>query len=253
VAANAAAGPNYRTTPRGRTGVRIKEATVKLRFIPRLLAISLMLAFVATGLNRYSAGAAERIEWTDTVSIENALVQSCYGFNITGSYTANRAFQLVEDYTGRLAYERQDVTFAGALGNTTSGKSYAYDGAFTRVGNPVQNKVMVSNLSLRFEVGTPGEFTVSLDRVDFDLSDNPHMIVKTLLLDVLQMDLCQLFASPPAPDLVPSFDDRMVKDQSVIDNTESSALNPPPNYLSGDSTVTCDPRKGYPQDCAVLP
>jgi hypothetical protein len=229
-----------------------------LRFIPRLLVVSLMLAFAVTGLNRDSAGAAERIEWTDTVSKENALVQSCYYFNITGSYTADRAFQLIEGYSGRSVYERQDVTFAGSLGNATTGKSYAYNGSFTRVGNPLQNAYKFSALRLRFEVGTPGEFNVSLPRVDSDLGDDPQLIVKAILQDVLEMNLCQVFSGSSAlpasePQLVPSFDDRMGKDQSVIDNTESSALNPPPNYQSGDSTVTCETRKGYPQDCAVLP
>jgi hypothetical protein len=182
------------------------------RFIPRLLVLSLMLAFVFSAAIQFRASASDHTRWNDTVSVEDALVQSCYGFNVTGSYTADRSFEVVENFNGSPFYERQDVTFAGALGNATTGKSYAYDGAFTRIGNPELDKVKVSNLSLRFEVDTPGEFTYTLDRVDFNLSDNPELIVKTIVLDALQMDLCQLFAGstigngPIIPSYHPSAD-----------------------------------------------
>jgi hypothetical protein len=170
------------------------------------------------------------------VSVEDGLVQACAGFNVTGSYTADRAFEVVENFNGSPFYERQDVTFAGALGNATSGKSYAYDGAFTRIGNPELDKVKVSNLSLRFEVDTPGEFTVSLNRVDFDLSDNPQLIVKTILLNVLQMDVCQLFGGstigngPIVPSSHPSADtiaETSALPQWANDYTEHPALPAP--------------------------
>jgi hypothetical protein len=228
------------------------------RFIPRLFVLSLLFAFVFGGAIHDRAAAADHTRWTNTVDVEDALVQACAGFKVTGSYTLDTAYLDVVDYYGYAVSQRRDVTFTGALGNAATGKSYAYDGHFTRIRSLYQSKVTITNLSLRFEVDTPGEFTVSLKRVDFDLGDDPHAVVKAIVPNVLQMDLCQLFSGSsalpaPEPQLVPSFDDRMGKDQSVIDDTESSALNPPPNYQSGDSTVTCDPRKGYPQDCAVLP
>jgi hypothetical protein len=252
---------------RGRRNVRIEEASMHTRFIPRLLVLSLMLAFVFSTALQSRASASDHTRWNDTVSVEDALVQSCYGFNVTGSYTADRAFEVVENYDGSQFYERRNVTFAGALGNATSGKSYAYDGQFTRIASPGLGKVKISNLSLRFEVDTPGEFTYSLDQVDFNLSDNPQLIVKTIVQHALQMDVCQLFggstigygpiipSSHPSADInaedtalpqavnvhtensaleqsVAPYDERSVSNPSIVVPSESSVLIPPTYYGS---------------------
>jgi hypothetical protein len=155
--------------------------------------LSLMLAFALSTAIQFRASASDHTRWNDTVSVEDAMVQACAGFTVTGSYTADRAIQVVENYDGSQFYERRDVTFTGALGNATSGKSYAYDGQYTRIASPALGKAVVSNLSLRFEVDTPGEFSVSLKHVEFDLADDPHAVVKAIVPNVLQMDLCQLF------------------------------------------------------------
>jgi hypothetical protein len=203
------------------------------RFIPRLLVLSLMLTLVFAQAIHFKAAASDQTRWTDSLNVEDALVQACYGFNVTGSYTADRATQVVENYDGSLFYERRDVTFTGALGNAASGKSYAYDGQFTRISSPGLEKPAVSNLSLRFEVDTPGEFSVSLKRVEFDLSDDPHAVVKAIVPNVLHMDLCQLFgdstigygpitpSSHPSADMSDGF---LALPQWTDDDTEQPAL-----------------------------
>jgi hypothetical protein len=206
------------------------------RFIPRLLVLSLLLAFVFSAAIQFRASASDHTRWTDTVSVEDALVQACSGFNVTGSYTADRATQVVENYDGSLFYERRNVTFTGALGNATSGKSYAYNGQYTRISSPGLEKPAVSNLSLRFEVDTPGEFSVSLKRVEFDLADDPHAVVKAIVPNVLQMDLCELFGGskigygPIAPSSHPSADmsdGYLALPQWADDYVEHPALSAP--------------------------
>jgi hypothetical protein len=182
------------------------------RFIPRFLVLSLMLAFVFSTAIQFRASASDHTRWTDTVSVEDALVQACSGFNVTGSYTADRATQVVENYDGSLFYERRNVTFTGALGNATSGKSYAYDGQFTRMSSPNLGKVYVANLALRFEAGTPDEFTVAYEHLDVDWGTDPHRVIRAILPTMLQMDLCELFGGstigygPIAPSSHPSAD-----------------------------------------------
>jgi hypothetical protein len=168
--------------------VRPEEASMRTLALSRLLAAGFTFALIATGVLSVPAAAADYTRWTDTVEVEDALVQACYGFNVTGSYTADRSFHVVENFDGSRFYERQDVTFAGVLGNAVIGKAYAYDGQFTRISKPNLGKVSVSNLSLRFEVDTPGEFSISLKRVEFDLGDDPHAIIKAIV-----PDLCHLF------------------------------------------------------------
>jgi hypothetical protein len=203
------------------------------RFIPRLLVLSLMLTLVFANAIHFKAAASDRTQWTDSVNVEDALVQACSDFDVTGSYTADRTNQVVENYDGSTFYERRDVTFTGALGNATSGKSYAYNGQYTRISSPNLGKVAVSNLALRFEVDTPGEFSVSLKRVEFDLSDDPHAVVKAIVPNVLQMDLCQLFggstigAGPIVPSSHPSADmsdGYLALPQWTDDDTEHPAL-----------------------------
>jgi hypothetical protein len=232
--ANLAPQPRYgnREWKRGRKNVRIEEASMHTRFVPRLLVLGLMLTLVLTV--HFRTFAAEQTTWTDTESVENGLVQACTGFNVTGSYTADRAHQIVENYYDNQVFERQNVTFTGTLGNAAAGKFYAYDGGYTRTANMRQgSEVIISNLSLQFEVDTPNAFTVSVPYVDFDLADNPQAVIKPLVPNVLRMDVCQLFGGstigygPIIPSSHPSADinaENTALPRAVNVHTENSAL-----------------------------
>jgi hypothetical protein len=158
--------------------------------ILRFLLAGLTIALVAGAMIRPAA--AERINWTDTSSQEAQLVQGCDGFGITTSYTVKRVHNIVEEYTRENVFERQQVEFSGALGNSETGLSYAYDGHYTTVADYDKGSFAISNLQLRFEVGTPGQFTVELKKVDFKLIDSPPAVVQAIVPNVLQRDLCYL-------------------------------------------------------------
>jgi hypothetical protein len=162
------------------------------RFIPRLLALGLMLTLVLGGGISYRAAAAERINWTETKSEENVLVQSCGLYNITSSYTVDIARHLITDNEGDEVSEQTSVDFVGSLGNAASGKSYQYDGHFTRWSNYIRSQVTITDFELRFEVGTPGEFSIAMDRVEMDLLADPAEVIKTFVPNALQMELCYL-------------------------------------------------------------
>ncbi len=165
--------------------------------ILRFLVASLTIALIAGAMIR-TASAAERITWTDTSSPEAQVVQGCSGFDVTTSYTVNRVHNLVEEYTHEAVFERQQVDFSGAMGNSETGLSYAYDGHYTTVADYDKGSFAISNLQLRFEVGTPGQFAVELKKVDFKLIDSPPAIVQAIVPNVLQRDLCGLFAARAA-------------------------------------------------------
>src|SRR5215211_4112386 len=135
------------------------------RFIPRLLALGLMLGLVFSNAILFRASAAERIDWTESSSQENVLVQGCGLYDITSSYTVDIAHHLIADNEGDEVSEQLNVDFVGSLGNAASGKSYQYDGHFTRWSNYIQSQATITDLELRFEVGTPGQFTVAIDRI----------------------------------------------------------------------------------------
>jgi hypothetical protein len=61
-----------------------------------------------------------------------------------------------------------------------------------------QGAAAISDLLLRFEVGTPDMVTVSFARVDFTLVDSPPAVIQTIVPKVLHMDLCNLLGSSPA-------------------------------------------------------
>jgi hypothetical protein len=203
--------------------------------------LSLMLTLALSGANQYSAGAKSGqvdiwgegslhyFDWTETNSQEDTLVQTCDGFDITSSYTVNAAHRLTTDKSGDEVLERMNVDFAGAIANSLTGKSYAYDGAFTRWSDYVRNKVTINDLELRFEVGTSGEFTVAVDRIEMDLVADPNEVIKAFVPNVLQMELCYLLSDAP--------------DQSVS--------MPPRYYADIDEPDTCADRTrpGVPLPC----
>jgi hypothetical protein len=230
------------------------------RFIPRLLMVSLMLT-LALAIH-FRASAAERIDWTETSTQENVLVQDCGGYDITSNYTADIAHHLIADNTGDEVSEQLNVDFVGSLGNAETGKSYQYDGHFTRWSNYIQGQVTITDLELRFEVGTPGRFSIALDRVEMDLLADPTDVVKKLVPHALQMELCYVLASPggaeesqvasyqerlhSAPESqvasyeerlragweaqIASYEERMASSASVDVPSESSVLIPPAFY-----------------------
>jgi hypothetical protein len=176
------------------------------RFIPRLLVVSLLLAFIFAGAHQFSADAksgepeqwGEGLlylnDWSETNSQENVLVQTCNGFDITSSYTANIAHHLTTDHSGNKVTERTNFDFAGAIGSSVSGKSYAYDGEFMRWADYDRNRVTINDLVLRFEVGTPGEFTIAVNRIEMDQVSDPADVIKAFVPNALQMELCYLLA-----------------------------------------------------------
>jgi hypothetical protein len=171
------------------------------RNIPRLLLVGFMFALIAAGTVQNRAAArdtVDTVEPTNTFSYENVLVQTCGGFDITTSFTVNRAYDVVDYYYGHAVIERRQVSFTGAIGNAATGKSYAYDGHYTRTADFFQGTKTFTDFLLRFEVGTPGEFSLSLARADFDLVDNPPEVVQAIVPSVLNMDLCYLLGGSTA-------------------------------------------------------
>jgi hypothetical protein len=168
-----------------------------MQALRRLVIAGFILSLIATGILSAPAAAQHTTDWSETSSGENVLVQSCSGFSVISSYTADREDHVVKDYTGQSVYERRDVTFSGTLANTSTDKAYLYDGHFTRTANWDQGGVLISNLLVRFEVGTPGEFSFSLGNADFDMVDSPPAVVQSIVPHVLHMDLCYLFGDYP--------------------------------------------------------
>jgi hypothetical protein len=166
------------------------------RSIFRLLFVSLTLVLIASGLLTAPASrAAGAREWSDSWSREDVPVQACGDFTITSSYTTVRAYHVVADHTGATVFERQQVSFTGSLGNATTGKSFAYDGHYSRMADYDQGSASVSDLLVRFEVDTPDMVTVSLARVKFDLVDSPPAVIQAIVPTALHVDLCTLLGN----------------------------------------------------------
>jgi hypothetical protein len=166
------------------------------RSILRRLFVSLILVLIATGPMTASAVAADgTLDWSDHVSREDVPVQACGGFAITTNYLTNRTYHVVTDHTGATVFERQQVSFSGAIGNATTGRSYAYDGHYARMADYDQGTAAISDLLLRFEVGTPDMVTVSFARVDFTLVDSPPAVIQTIVPNASRTELCSLLGA----------------------------------------------------------
>jgi hypothetical protein len=228
--------------------------------LPRLLLVGFMFALIAAGTVQYRAAAKDTAGPSYTISYEDVLVQACGGFDITTSYTVDRDIHVLDYYYGHTVNERRQVSFSGAIGNSATGKSFAYDGHYTRTANFDQGTKTFTDLLLRFEVGTPGEFSLSLARADFDLVDNPPAVVQAIVPSVLQMDLCYLLGgstastyqgptnisiSEPLLNLAPV--------QPANEPYDTSSI--PPEYRervsnsSESDTCTIRPRMGLPYGC----
>jgi hypothetical protein len=173
--------------------------------ISRLLLAGLIFALI-TGVMIRPAGAQNATTWTSQESKEGIFVQACDRFDLTTNYAVARTFHLTKNYADGRTYERSTVTFAGTIdnrdasflgmfGSAQPGKSYTYDGHFTRTVDSNQRSDVISDLVLRFEVGTPGMFTVSIPEVGFKIGDSPTSVIQAIVPYTLQMDLCGLFGS----------------------------------------------------------
>jgi hypothetical protein len=173
--------------------------------ILRILIAGLTMALI-TGVMIRPAGAQNATTWTSQESQEGIFVQACDGFDLTTNYSVTRTFQMMKNYADGRTYERSTVTFAGAIGSrdvslfglfgsAQAGKSFAYDGHFTRTVDYDEGIDAITDLLLHFEVGTPGMFTVSIPEVGFKLAASPTSVIQTIVPNTLQMDLCGLFGS----------------------------------------------------------
>jgi hypothetical protein len=220
------------------------EAPMNMYIASRLFVPVLAFILVVSGVLAGPASASAQLEersWSESESQENVLVQACDGFDLTSSYTVNRDHHRFIDVSDDLNVEWMGVDFSGAIANAKTDKSYAYDGKFTRWADYQNDTVAITNLNLRFEVGTSGEFTVAADRIEMNLVADPAEVVEKFVPNALQMELCYLLDDASAGQAPQS--------DTAPDYSESSALNPPANYQSGDDAGSCEPRRGYPQDC----
>jgi hypothetical protein len=199
-------------------------------FAPRLLIPVFALVLIVAGALSAPASARTQLDelsWSETESQENVLVQTCDGFDLTTSYTVNRDYHRFIDVPNNLNVEWVGVDFAGAIGNSVTGKSYAYDGKLMRWSDYDKNETAITNLTLRFEVGTPGQFLVAIDRIELDLETDPSAVIKAFVPNALQMELCYLLADTSL--------DSAQQANSTAGFGESSVLIPPAHYLPGDT------------------
>jgi hypothetical protein len=180
--------------------------------LPRVLVVVLTLVLVTTGLATARAAAAETVDWSDMESRENVLVQDCHGssvvsgfsptlafgfdFEIISSYTADRDFSLITDYTGidHPVMERRYVSFAGIAANSKTGLSLAYDGHFTRTGTYAQGDFTITDLALHLVPANEEDVTVTVDRDSLGPIDSPEAVLLALAPSGLQTSLCGFFA-----------------------------------------------------------
>jgi hypothetical protein len=225
------------------------EASMNTHIAPRLLIPVFALVLIVAGALSAPASARTQLDelsWSETESQENVLVQTCDGFDLTTSYTVNRDYHRFIDVSDNLNVEWVGVDFAGAIGNSVTGKSYAYDGKLMRWSDYDNNKTAITNLTLRFEVGAPGQFSVAIDRIELDRETDPSAVIKAFVPNALQMELCYLMAAP-AP--VEPFDPiaNYAPGQWINVQAEDSALP----ESDGNQVDTCADlrRPGVPLAC----
>src|SRR5215211_1001099 len=131
--------------------------------IPRLLLVGLTLGLIVTGASftPTAANLANTREWSTTQSYENVFMQGCGDSDVSSNYTTSRRYRQHVDTVGKPIFEYQHVSFIGTVGNVSTERSYAFDGHYVRITDFDQGRAAISDLLLRFEVGTPGMFSVS--------------------------------------------------------------------------------------------
>jgi hypothetical protein len=170
--------------------------------LSRFFLVGVTLSLVATALMSAPAAATDTTDWSDISAQENVLVQSCPSFNITSSYSVNRAYHVVKDYTGATVYERRDVSFTGTIANALSGQSLAYEGKFERTADYDQGIVRITDLELRLGLPNPDVITVTVARQDHDLIDNPPAVFLEFAPSGLRVGLCSMLDGDPDGSLV---------------------------------------------------
>jgi hypothetical protein len=203
-----------------------------------------MFALIASGATHFRAAASpvDLQNWTSTESRENVPVQKCGDSNITASYTTTREYVRYNVPAVQPVYEIQHVSFAGSIGNATSGKSYEYAGRYSRIDDFVQGNVWTYDLSLQFEVGTPGEFTYSLTNVDFELGNNPAAVVQEIVPNALHMDLCYLLGGPVASvNLAPGQPVNVHTENSALDQSAAISRLPEPSVMHTENSALDQP------------
>jgi len=168
--------------------------------LPRLLLVGFLFALVAAGGMHYKVAAQNSGDWTETVSGEDEFVQACRGFNITSSYTSNLAYHVIENHSGDQVVERVNVSFAGALTNAKNGLSLPYDGKFTRTSDYHIGRVTVTDLELRIQLPTPGDWTVKIDKQEMNLLANPVNVIQTVAKPQLESGICVMLGRWVNPD-----------------------------------------------------
>jgi hypothetical protein len=180
--------------------------------LPRLLVVVVSLVLVVTGLASAPVGAADNTVWSDTDSRVNVLVQDCHGpshmsgysptlafgfdFEITTSYTVDRDFSVIADYTGidHPVMERRIVTFAGRVANAASGLSLDYDGHFARTGSYAQRDFTITDLSLHLVPSNEKDVTISVERDSSGVIETPESVLLAYAPRGLHSSLCSYFA-----------------------------------------------------------
>jgi hypothetical protein len=222
----------------GHSSIHTKEAPMHAPTLPRFLLAALIVALIGAGMLA-SPVAADTTTWSDTGSGEDIFVWACHDFDITTNYTANRTFKVISNSSGDQVVERSYVSFAGTLANDATGQSLPYDGRFNRHSDYNRNQVMVTDLALRFDVGTSGQFSVAIARVELDLGPEPAAVVATVMPHALQLALCSVLgdlSGASAPQSVASYEERMFSGPSTNVHTENSALTQPANEADDDMT-----------------
>lgn len=168
--------------------------------LPRLLLVGFMFALIAVGGIHHKTAAKDSTSWTEAASGEDEFVQACRGFNITSSYTSKLAYHVIENHSGDYVVEQLDASFTGALTNAENGQSLPYDGKFTRTTDYHIGRVTVSNLELRIQLPTPGDWTAKIDRQDMDLLANPVNVIQTVAKSDLASGFCVMLGRWVNPD-----------------------------------------------------
>jgi hypothetical protein len=161
--------------------------------IPRLLLVGLALALLVTGL-RIAPTAADTgaRDWSNSESKEDVFVHACEGFVMTTSYTTHRTHHTVTNYSSDVILERLHVTVVGVLTNATNGQSLLYDGKFTRTSYYHIGRVTVSDLELRIQLPTPGDWKTTIAQQEMDLVADPVAVIQTVASRQLESGLCVL-------------------------------------------------------------
>ena len=168
----------------------------------RIFLVAFAFALLSSGVGLAPATAKEKAAWTNTTKHENVLVQSCSDFDITGSYTTVRSYQVFKGYANAGGLERRDVTFTGTIVNAASGKGFGFDGGFTREAG--YGSVVISDLNLNFDLPHQGVVSVAIDREARDVIDDPVAILLEFAPFAYRNGLCDLLgssssASPQVP------------------------------------------------------